>query len=145
MSDLPGPPGQNAHPRLLALESLFSSPSLSSQTSNVVLGVGGVYMCPPSFPLSHLEFTAESLTLSHLLPSDLQTGNVRWFGMMQSVGFGDRAPQIQALWSDTGQVTWSFFFLLCKMGMMCLCPRIAVRINGSKFEEHSLVPGSLWQ
>lgn len=58
--------------------------------------------------------------------------------MVQRMGSGDRQhPSIRALLSNTGQVSQSLFFLICEMGMMVLCHRIAVTIGDNEFE----VPG----
>lgn len=68
----------------------------------------------------------------------IATRNGRCCGMVQRMGSGDRQhPSTRALLSDTGQVSQSLFFLICEMGMMVLCHRIAARISDNEFE----VPG----
>lgn len=91
--------------------------AVSSGSPNAVLGGWqGVRRLPPNTPLSHVEFPGESLALSHLLPSDLQTGNAGGLAWQRRVGFGDRAVESPALLSDTGQVTQSFSSLICTRG-----------------------------
>lgn len=88
--------------------------------------VGGLHAA--SFPpLPDLEFTPE-------MQGGLQDA--------ENVGSGDRQQRsIQALLSDTGQGIQSLFFLICKVGVMCLCHRIAARTSDNEFEGLSTVPG----